>query len=163
MFIEFFRRNWPPLHSCCFLSLLWLHIAPSQLLVHHFIFGGPWWSSEMLWTAPPGWFSLSYLLDSSSCWSLPNRSPIIHDLLTYFVIPHINMLHPLVILTEINCTLTVAMNPNWIMYDTERLNQSSQPQNFLWFLMYSASVVERTTISCNSAFQLMTYSVTVNI
>jgi len=43
-----------------------------------------------------------------------------------FVIP--------VILSEMNHTLTVAMNPNWILYDTKCHNQSSQPQSFLWHL-----------------------------
>jgi len=40
---------------------------------------------------------------------------IIHDLLTYILTPHINVLRPLVIpviLSEMNRTLTVAMNLN---------------------------------------------------
>jgi len=58
----------------------------------------------------------------------------IHDPLTYLVKSHINVLRPLVIpviLGEMNSTLTVAMNSNWILYDTKCLNQSSQPQSFI--------------------------------
>ena len=48
------------------------------------------------------------------------------------------------IFSDMNNTMVVAMNPNWILYDTERLNQSSQPQSFFdasTAAMYSAFVI----------------------
>jgi len=135
-----------------FSPLLWLHMAPSQKSVRHFIFGESWWSSEMLWTSPLGWSSLSYLQNSSSCWSLPNQSPY-HPRPTDVSCDLTSVLRPLVIpviLSEMNRTLAIAMNPNWILYDTKHLNQFSQQQSFLWSLNC------RALVSCNYAFQVMT-------
>ena len=156
MFIESLHRNWPLLHSPFFLPLLWLHMTPSQELVSDFIFEESWWSSEMLWTSPPEWSLSLYLVDSSSYWSLPNWLPYHPRPLTYLVIPHINVLRLLVIpviLSEMNHTLAVAMNPNWILFDTERLSQSSQPQSFLLCLNCSL-VLCLCRWKCNYILQL---------
>ena len=125
-------------------------------------------SLDTLWTSPPGWSSSSYPLDFSSCWSLPNWSPYHPRQGNVSSDTSINVLRPLVIpviLSEMNRTLAIAMNPNWIMYDTESLDQSSQPQasfDASTAAMYFASVIERAMVSCNSAFQLMIHSATVN-
>jgi len=93
---------------------------------------------------------------------------VIYNPLTFLVIPPINVLHPLMmhmLLNKMNSILTVTVNLNWIMYDAKYLDQYSQPQDFLRCLncnKVSASVVERAIVSCNSIFQLMTHSATVN-
>jgi len=115
--LRFIRRAFSP--------LLWLHIAPSQVSVLHLTFGEPWWSSEMIWTSPPGWSSSSCPLNSSLCWSSPSRSSCHLRPLMYLIIPHINVLHPLVIpviIRKMNSTLIVVMNPNWILYYTKSLD-----------------------------------------
>ena len=143
-----------------FSLLLWLHMAPSQEPVRHFTFRESRWSSEMLWTSPPGWSSSSYLLDSSSYQSLPNRSPYHPWLTDVFVIPHINVFRSLVIhviFSEMNCTLTVTVNPNC----TGCLNHKAS-FDAATVTMHSASVIERSIVSCNSAFQLMMHSATTN-
>ena len=53
---------------------------------------------------------------------------VIYVPLTYLMIPHINVFYLFeipVIFRKMNSTLTVAMKPNWILYDTKSLNQSS--------------------------------------
>jgi len=93
---------------------------------------------------------------------------VIYNPLTYLMIPYINVLHSLVIhviIRKMKSTLTVAMNPNWIMHYTKSLDQSSQPQSSFdasTVTMYLASVVERAIVSCNFAFQLMTHWTNVN-
>ena len=89
---------------------------------------------------------------------------IIHDPLTYLLIPHINVLRPLVIpmiLSEMNRTLAI------VMTRTEScmiLNVLTNPINHKAFFdastaaMYSASVIESAVVSCSSAFQLMMHS-----
>jgi len=87
-----------------------------------------------------GWSSLSCPLESSLCWSSPSRSTCHPWPTNNLMISHINVLRPLVILvifSKMNSTLTVAMNPNWILHYTKSLDQSSQPQSFLRRLNYS--------------------------
>ena len=69
------------------------------------------------------------------------------------------------IFSEMNNTLAVTMNPNWILYDT---NVSTNSLNYKVSFdasiaaMYFASVVEKVIVSCNFTFQLMMHSATVN-
>jgi len=137
MFIKSSCRNWSPLHSPCFLPLVWLQMAPSQEPVLHLIFGEPGWSSEMLWTSPMRWSLSSCMLDSSMYWSSPSWSPC-HlrptDVSCDTSHQCASFAYDNVILSKMNNTLTVAMNPNWILYDVKSVDQSSQPQSFLWCL-----------------------------
>ena len=122
---------------CTFSLLLWFHMAPSQEPILYLTFEESWWSSEMLWTSPLRWALSSCPLDFSSYWSSPSWS-ICHPWPTDVSYnTHINMLCPLVIpliLYKMNNTLTVAINPNWILYYTKTLDQSFQSQSFLWWL-----------------------------
>jgi len=137
MFIESPSRNWLPLHSPFFLPLC-----------------------DFTWLLPNSSFSTLTLenlhkvqrcsellhLDGRYhlvCWIFLYSDLhqvdylIIYDLLTYLMIHHIDVLCPLmilVILNKMNSTLTVAVNPNWILYDAKYLDKSSQPQSFIWCL-----------------------------
>jgi len=134
MFIESLHRNWPSFYSPYFLPFC-----------------------DFTWLPPKNPFAtlpLENLDEALRCFELLHQDSlhhhirlillrvdlyqsdhlIIHDSLTYLVILHINVLRLLVlhvIFNEMNRTLTVAMNPNLILYNTKRLNQSSQPQSFL--------------------------------
>jgi len=150
-----------------FFPILCLYMAPSQEPILHLTFGEPWWSSEILWTSPSGWSSSSCPLDLLRVDLHQVDHLVIHNPLMYLMIPRINMLRPLVIpviLREMYSTLTVAMNPNWILHYTK---VSTNPLNHKASFdastttMYSVSVVERATVSCNSVFQ--THLATMNI
>jgi len=137
MFIKSLHRNLASASFTYFLPLLWLHMTSSQDSFTTL-------SLENLDDVQ----RCSELLHQDGlrhhiCWILLRTDLyqidhlIIHDLLSYLVIPYINVLHLLLIpmiLSEMNHTLTIAMNSNWILYDTEYPNQSSQPQSFFWRL-----------------------------
>ena len=158
MYIESLYRNWPLLHSPSFLPLFVtshgsLPRAHSPLYLWRTLV-----KFRVLWTSPQDGllYHICEIFLRADLYQIDHLT--IHDPLTYLVIPHINVLRPLmihVILIKMNSILTIAMNPNWILYDTESLNQSSQPQRFLWCLNSSHilySVIERATVSCNSVF-----------
>ena len=79
-----------------------------------------------------------------------------YHLMTYPMILHINVLCSLVILmifSEMNCILTVAVDLNWILYDAKCTDQSSQPQDFLRCLNCS-HVIHLCCWKCHSILQL---------
>ena len=134
MCIEFLCRNWLPLHSPCFLPLF----VTSHGSLPRAYFSLYLWRMLMKFRDALNFSSRMvsslYPLDSSHANLYQIDHFIIHDALMYLVISHINVLRLLVIpmiLSEMNRILTVAINPNWILYDTEYLNQSSQSQSFL--------------------------------
>jgi len=136
MFIESFRRNWSLLHSPCFFFLLWLTWLPPKSCSFATLplknLDEAQRCSELLHLDGLR-HHIRWILLRADLYQIDHL--IIHDPLTYLVIPYINVLHPLVIhviFSEMNRTLTVAMNPNWVLYDTKRFNQSSQPQTFIW-------------------------------
>ena len=148
LFIGSLRRNWHLLHSPYFLPLLWLHIVPSQELFSLLRL----WRTLIKFKDALNFSTVMVFVIISAgffvvLWSPYHPRPIDVSCDTSHQYASSAMIY--VILSEMNRTLTVAINPNWILYDNERLNQSSQPQSLIWCL---ASVSERATIFCNSAF-----------
>ena len=127
MFIESLRRNWPLLHSRSFLpTFVTSHGSLPRARPSLYL-----WRILMKYRDALNFFTRMVFLIISAANLYQINHLIIHDPLTYLAIPHINVLCPLVIfviLSEMNYTLAVTMNRNWIMYDTKYLNQSFQPQ-----------------------------------
>ena len=137
MFIESLRRNWPPLHLPCFLSSFVTSHGSLPKTVLHLTCEEHWWSSEMLRTSP----RMAFIIISVEFFFVLIFTKLIilssMTKLTYLMIPHINVLNFLVmpvILRKMNSTLTIAMDPSWILHYTKILDQSSQSQSFLWCL-----------------------------
>jgi len=134
IFIESPCRNWPH-HSPSFLS----HFVTSYgflLRVYSPLYLWRTWikfrdalnfSTGMIFVIMSAGFFFVLIFTKSITLSYTTQ-------LAYLVIPHINVLHPLmipVILNKMNITLIVTVNLNWILFDAESLDWSTQSQGFL--------------------------------
>ena len=166
MFIESLRRNWPLFIRLAFFPLFETTRGSLPRARSHFTFGEPWWSSEMLWLLHRDGLRhhIWWILLHVDLYQINHL--IIHDPLTYLVIPHINVFLPLV--THVILSMIIA---RWLSQWTRTkscmiLNVSTNPLKHKasfdasTVAMYSVFIFERATLSCNSAFKLMIHSAT---
>ena len=155
MFIESLCRNWPPLFMMSHSSLLRVHSSPYLWRILMKFRDALNFSTEMVFIIISAGFFIVLIFTKSITLSSTTHWCILWNITSML---HLLVIH--VIFRKMNSTLAIAINLNRILYDTD---VSSNPLNHKASFdvstaaMYSASVVERAIVPCNSAFQLVTH------
>jgi len=168
MFIESLCRNWPPLHSLCFFPFVTSH--GSLLRARYLLY---FWRTLMKFRDPLNFSTLMvFVIMSAGFFFILIFTKSItlscmihwHTLWSLTSMCFVSLWYPWSLIRWIALWLS-----QWTRNESCVIPKVSfNSLNYKVFFdvtiaaMYSASIVERAIISCNSAFQLITRSANVN-